>query len=144
MNKRYTNNRQREIIALLSLPIAYVGDAEQDELFKPALKEIRTARTNLQKAMLKVGEQLQPEEAAKFNRIDSRFKVKLVPISDRSPNQMVVNIQDVFDLAEFAVGQNCFGCQKHDWKKCKLRQVLMSSVEIPAANDTRGECPYKQ
>ncbi|WP_134682542.1 DUF5651 domain-containing protein [Brevibacillus migulae] len=144
---KYLTNDQRAIIALLGLPTEYLEEAEHEKMeriFKPGLKELRAGRTWIIKGIMKVLDGCDPMEMKNFEKLKKNYRIKLVPRTSRDPNYLLFKEDDIWALVEHAVTQNCVGCKKTDWKKCELRKIFMSSMEVPAAHNETNQCQYCQ
>lgn len=141
---RFANKRQREHLAVLSQITTEIDNIEKDPFFKVSLPDFRRARTYLSKALAAVGRTLNDSEEKKFNTLLRNSFLKLVDKNAPRNDLIRVSQSALYRLAERAIGKECVGCEKMDWKKCELRTDLMETW-IPTAQDNcRKECQFKQ
>lgn len=139
----YLNRRQSENLAFLTMSLQRAEALIQEPVFGPEHADLKRGRTYLRKAYDQIMSRCQEEDRKKYSNTHKNFYLKVVPNSTASPNEMIIRTEYVAQLAEAAIGQQCVGCEKHDWKQCPLRPVLMN-VGVPAANDDLKDCQYKQ
>lgn len=109
---------------------SFRGDLNRGKAFaKKALKQIVVAAT--------------PEDKTKYKNTATKYKLLIVPESSPKAEEVIVSKECLGDLASFAIGNQCVGCEREDWRKCELR-VTLQDAGIPAANDCKKDCQYRQ
>ncbi|MGD8188540.1 DUF5651 domain-containing protein [Brevibacillus ginsengisoli] len=80
----------------------------------------------------------------KFKTLVRNSRLKLVDNNTPKNDLIRVSQSALYRLAERAIGKDCTGCERKDWKECDLRADLMETW-IPTAQDNcRKECQFKQ
>jgi hypothetical protein len=105
---------------------------------------LKTSKTFLMKAMESFSETVGPDEWSKIRKLalHSDFVVISKNVKPGAA-ELVVKEEAFHDLAELAMGRDCLGCNKCDWKQCKVFNVLQAA-DIPAAQEVKNDCPYRQ
>lgn len=139
----HLNQEQREQLLLLTMLIPMTDELVKHEKFTVARKFLRTGRTFLHKGWGEIRGQLDQKEFLKLIRLQEQSKLVLKAKTNPEKDQVIVNMEDLYDLASAAIGKECSGCVKHDWRTCKLRE-LMSNLTIPETQERSSDCQYRQ
>lgn len=139
----YLNQEDREQTLLLTLGIGIAEELIKKDKFKVARKHLKTGRYFLYRAWRDISGNLEKSDFKKLIRLQENHKVILQAKTHPTKDQAIVNLEDLYDLAEAAMGNACVGCQKHDWKTCSLRDKL-EAINIPAAQEMISDCEYRQ
>lgn len=139
----HLNRRQIEQMATVTLAISIVQEMESDQRFKAGITNLKRGRSFMYKGIQQIGETMEDNDKRKLVRVPDTTKVVLLPITSPQKDETVVKSEALASLAEYAIGKECVGCERNDWRKCRLREVLMETW-IPAANDCKNDCQYKQ
>ena len=147
----YLNRQNRErIIGLLVQNAIFHQMMEHEERYKELFGEgwrwFKQSRTLLIKALNHVADNIGHDQVEKLHNVakQSDFAVvsRYAP-KDSTKATIGVEVDSLYDLASLAVGKECSGCTKKDYKKCHMFQVLQK-CDIPAAVETKRDCPYRQ
>lgn len=139
----YLNREQQEQMLLLTLNMVTLEELAKQEKFKFAAGDLRRARSFAQRAYEAIKEQLDPHDLNKVNKIAVESKLLIRTRTQPGESQGIIDVPLLHDLTMYAIGSNCRGCTKHDWKKCHLRAVLMDTY-CPPAQETKTDCQYRQ
>ena len=117
--------------------------------------DLKLAKKELEKDVFKfIDEMIKIVSATEFDKIHKKIKEGLyyfdvyTNIEWREQQKRAlktrrkVDGESVFDLAEFAIGNNCHNCNLNK-KACRLRKSLLKAG-VPAYNEKRGMCEYLQ
>jgi hypothetical protein len=105
---------------------------------------LKTSKSFLMKAVESFAETIGPEEWSKVHKLalHSDFVVMSKNVK-AGPAELVVKSDTLYDLAEIAMGKECVKCIKCEWKKCNVFKALQGA-DIPAAQEVKNDCPYRQ
>jgi TfoX/Sxy family transcriptional regulator of competence genes len=148
----YLNRQNREsVIGLLVQNAIYIQFMEHEEKYKELFgpegwKYFKTSRTFLIKSLDQLAENIGQEQIDKLHNVarQSDFVVasRFAP-KDRTKATIGVDVEALYDLASLAAAKECTGCTKQDYKKCHVFKVLQST-DIPAAQEVKKDCCYRQ
>lgn len=144
MMGRYTNRRQRDLIALLTLISDKVQEIGDDQLFGPGLANLKRGRSFIARGINEIGKTLDPGEIKRFENLARSCTIKIIEKTQPVDDMIRVSQEVVYTLAEMAITNHCVGCQLHEWKTCKLQQTLSDAWIPQAGDDTRKECRFSQ
>lgn len=139
----YLNRDQQEQMLLLTLNMVTLEELAKQEKFKFAAGDLRRARSFAQRAYDAIKTQLDPHDLDKVNKIAVESKLLIRARTHPAESQGIIDVPLLHDLTMYAIGSNCRGCTKHDWKKCHLRSILMDTY-CPPAQETKTDCQYRQ
>ena len=139
----YLNRDQREQLLILTMLIPLVDELLKHDKFKPAQKYIKTGRTYLHKGWGEIRDRIDQKEFLKLIRLSEQSKLVLQAKTNPAKDEVIVNMEDLYDLGAAAIGNECTGCVKHDWRTCKSRELL-SRLSIPGAQELTSDCEYRQ
>lgn len=140
----YTNRRQRENFALLNMAINEIDAMAQDKLFKPGLANLRRGKAFVLKGLKEIGDTLAIDERKRFDNLERICTVQIIEKTKVTNDMIRVSQEALYNIAEIAIGKECIGCEKHDWKGCQLRKNLSDAWVPPVRDNSRTECQYKQ
>jgi hypothetical protein len=150
MPKHYISAKLREHVVSLVALGAVVGILKEDEarnkeLFGEGWRYIKQAGTLVVKGF-QVG--LRPnigdEEAKKIHEVVKKSRVVVMRKSIPMPVEYTqVKTDNIFELAELAMGEKCQGCTIEKYRECSLYKIL-DGVELPRACFEKNKCPYSQ
>lgn len=139
----YLKQDDREQILLMSLGIGIAEEMIKKEKFKVARKHLKTGRYFLHRAWKDISTNLEKDDFKRLVRLQQDHKVILKAKANPAKDEVVVNLEALFDLAGIAMGNTCADCNKNDWKSCIIREKL-NQCNIPAAQERVSDCEYRQ
>lgn len=139
----YLNRRQIEALGIVSLTTGALNDLAKEAKFKAAAADIKRGKTFLLKGFETIYHSLDEADKKQVNKIPDRYKVVLLHRSSPQKDEAIVKVETLSTLAEFAIGNTCVGCERKDWRQCRLRDCLMDSG-TPKANELKNDCQYRQ
>lgn len=148
--KTYLNQDDRKTVLMLVGFLNVFEEAESKkhfpELFgKDRWSDLKRAKAFLRKALDGLADRIGYDQAKKIVNMSRTHDLALVgKAAPKDESTFVLTEDQLFDIAEFAIGHNCTSCTKQDYKSCRLFQVL-DEVDIPPAETkTTNDCPYRQ
>lgn len=149
--RAYLNNEDRKRVLMLMAFRRVFEEVEQreklKELFGEHFSDLKRGKSFIERA-LKHG--LAPKLDEKQSKmIANMAKTHVLLLEGKAAPQgkeeVYMEADNFFDMAELAIGNNCTGCQLSDYQNCRVYQVLQR-CEVPPADTkiTNDDCPYKQ
>ena len=140
--KTYLSHDERQTCTYFA--IVYGMIETQLELFsKNMSKEEQTmlkyGHTYLQKYIQAVVKRVGVIEGDRIYRMARDNTVEMKP--KNYDGQLVVDKNDMEEVARMALEANCFGCNRTDWHNCGLCR-FMEKLGIGSTNDTEGKCEF--
>jgi hypothetical protein len=139
----YLNRDQQEQLLLLTLNIVTLEELAKQDKFRFAAGDLRRARAFAQRAYDAIKDRLDPHDLQKIAKVAEQSKLVIRAKTQPTKDQAVIDVTLLQDLTAYAIGNHCRGCERHDWKKCYLRALLMDTW-CPPAQETKTDCQYRQ
>ena len=147
----YLNRENKEkAIALFILPNITDHYIKQEDKAKELFGSkgfgwLKMAKSFLTKSIEELAVNVGPEEWMKIHKVARHSDFIIMSRGVKPSDQAVqpVKTDALYNLAEIAMGRECVGCSKCDWKKCRVFHALRDA-DIPAAQETKKDCPYRQ
>ena len=140
--KTYLNSKQKIQTSFMAAMLAMMTEFdERGTLSKAERTQMKYSITYLTKLLKSMFARMpEVEKHVKHDLKDNR--VKLVPKFEKLNEREYINANDLYDLLEMLVAQNCVSCERCDFKECavfKMHQRLdIDIIDI----EPDGVCPY--
>lgn len=120
-------------------------ESKMKSIFGPGWKLLKSARGFIRRAYRHMEDEIGLEEAEKIYKLQHHINIAIIGRYAPKKDEASIPVDPVAlqDLSELAMGQQCTGCSKCNWKECRLFQVLRRA-DIPAAQEVKNDCPYRQ
>lgn len=139
----YLNRDQQEQLLLLTLNIVTFEELAGHDKFKFAKGDLLRARSFGKRAYDAIKKRLDQKDLKKVDKLAGQSKLVIKSKAAPEKDQAIIDVTLLQDLTAYAIGNNCRGCERHDWKKCYLRALLMDTW-CPPAQETKTDCQYRQ
>jgi hypothetical protein len=139
----YLNRDQQEQIILMTTGLGVMELLAEQEKFRAARGDLLRARSFGRNALNKIRESVDPDAFTRLRNLADNTKLIIRPKTSPDEGEVNVKLSRLYDLHMAAIGNHCRGCERHDWKKCHLREVL-KDTHCPPAQETKTDCEYKQ
>lgn len=154
----YLTKLQREMIMLAGIKGGAIREFVRatDDLTPDEAKRLKSAETNITKAMTSYCSRLDPEVKKRLEKDLNESTMQVTPIREiaKQSSEKLVKEDDLYTLAEFitwAICQNVdcqspFRCtveqEGKSFRKCRLYNAMIS-LGLARASYVKGQCPYK-
>lgn len=150
----YLTKLQREMIMLAGIKGGAVREFcnATDDLTTEEKRRLRSAETNMTKAMTSYCSRLDPDSKNRLRKELNTSTIQVVVNRDigATASEKLVKEDDLYTMGELVTAAYCqgeSGCQaraedpKKSWKKCRAYQAMVALGLAPASYE-KGECPY--
>ena len=154
----YLTKLQREMIMLAGIKGGAVREFcdATDDLTTEEKRRLRSAETNMTKAMTSYCSRLDPDVKDRLRKDLNTSTMQVTPIREiaKQSSEKLVREADLYTMAEFltwAICQNTdpespFRCtvdeEGKSFRKCRLYNAMIS-IGLARASYVKGQCPYK-
>ncbi len=154
----YLTKLQREMIMIVGCKGGAIREFvnETDDLTPDEKRRLKTAHTNMEKAMTSYCSRLDPKVKDRLRKElnESTMQVVVNRKIAKQSSEKLVKEDDLYTMAEFitwAICQNVdmespFRCtvkeEGQSFRKCRLYNA-MQSLGLARASNIKGQCPYK-
>lgn len=141
--KTYLSHNERQIATYFSINLGMINvllDNYAKNLSKEEITNLKYAYTYLTKYVKALVERVGNAEGDRIYRLATTSKLSINPKS-LEDKQVVVDKDDMEEVARMALEKNCFGCERKDWQNCGLCK-LMDRLGVGSVNDTKGKCEF--
>jgi hypothetical protein len=139
----YLNRDQQEQIILMTTGLGVMEILAEQEKFRAARGDLLRARSFGRNALNKIRESVDPDAFTRLRNLADSTKLIIRPKSSPDEGEVNVKLSRLHDLHMAAIGNQCRGCDREDWKNCYLRTLLMDT-HCPPAQETKTDCQYRQ
>ncbi|GEA17762.1 DUF5651 domain-containing protein [Moorella sp. E306M] len=135
--KNYLNRAQRELFIMLAGTAEWLECQANEMRDKEHRKWLKTAKSFVWKVTDALAKEIPPEAWQRILKQAGQCDVVLAPKGVAKSS----NLEDVYLLADFAIGGWCRQCRDKA-EGCELRDVLLR-LKVPGMNE-EGDCEYRQ
>lgn len=139
----YLNRDQQEQVILMTTGMGVMELLADNAKFKSARGDLRRAVAFAKRALDQIQASVDQDSFMRLRSLADRSDIILKPLSSPQKSEIVVKMDDLYELQSAAIHNHCTGCQVKQYKKCKLRDLLMQT-HCPPANESKSDCQYRQ
>lgn len=145
MTRDYLNKNDQFLTSILVGAMKEAEKMLERDISKGERKHLKYIRTYIKHYIHEVEERIGKEKARELNVFTGKYECKLLAKTDRRLERVTLEMDDAYDLVEYAIDQNCNCCDGKDAGMCKLHKVLVNCM-VPAsalAEEMKaGMCEY--
>lgn len=154
----YLTKLQREMVMIAGIKGGAIREFcnATDDLTPDEKRRLRSAETNITKAMTSYCSRLDPDVKKRLRKDLNESTMQVIPIRDvaKQSSEKLVREDDLYTMGEFIVWAVCqnedpdspWRCtvkeEGKSYKKCRLYNA-MASLGLARASYIKGHCPYK-
>lgn len=145
MTRDYLNKNDQFLTSILVGAMKEAEKMLERDISKGERKHLKYIRTHIKHYIHEVEERIGKEKTRELNVFTGKYECKLLAKTDRRLERVTLEMDDAYDLVEYAIDQNCNCCDGKDAGMCKLHKALVNCM-VPASASAEemkvGMCEY--
>jgi len=140
--KTYLSHDERQICTYFAICYGMVDTYVNEwgkNLSQEEITALKYSRTYLSKYIRALVDRVGDIEGDRIYRLAGSSQVEIKP--KNYDGKLIVDKNDMEEVARMALEANCFGCNRTDWHNCGLCR-FMERLGISSTNDTKGKCEF--